>query len=99
MNTATARRVVPAAQPSGHVLNRDVQRLFERACEGGDLDAASDVLAMMDLWRARRVYDNELQRVADEVMLNRMRAELERLCRVRGVSPDAYLPRAAHGGR
>ena len=99
MNTATARRVVPDAQPSGHVLNRDVQRLFERACESGDLDAASEVLSMMELWRARRVYANELQRVADEVMLNRMRAELTQRCKANGVPPGDYVPRAAQGGR
>jgi hypothetical protein len=59
------------------VPNATVHQLFKNACESGDLDAAADVLALLESWQSRRTYATADQRQADLGYLLRMRTELE----------------------
>lgn len=59
------------------VPSTTVNHLFKSACESGDLDAAADVVALLETWHARRFYTSAEQRQADHGVLLRMRTELE----------------------
>jgi hypothetical protein len=74
-------RVRPATV---HRLDEGITELFDYACITGDLEAAADLLALMEKWHARRAYDDEEQRRPGSVQLKRMRAELERRHIMRG---------------
>lgn len=59
--------------------------IFERACAGNNLDAVGDVLAVLAQWHERRAAKYGRERRIDDRHLVAMRAELERLTKLRKV--------------
>jgi hypothetical protein len=53
--------------------------VFDRACETGNLDAAKDILAVLEKWAARRASKYGTERRMANNGIEAMRAELERL--------------------
>ena len=88
---------VVVEQPCGHPLDEEARELFNLACIAGDLEGATEVLAMLERWMARRTYANAAQRRQDKAHLLRMRGELERRHRMAGVR-IATRKRTAKGG-
>ena len=91
--SSVGERLARAAKPAGHPLDEEVRELFQCACAAGDLDAAADVLSLMERWLSRRDYGDDQQRRDDSEQLLRMRGELERRYIMKGVRPPA--PRIA----
>ena len=81
---ARLERVNP---PAMHRLDDGITELFNNACINNDLEAAADLIALSEKWRARRSYEDENQRRLDGVRLKRMHGELERRHIVRGTRP------------
>ena len=59
--------------------------VFERACSSNDLDAAADVLALLEKWHERRAAKYGRERRIDDRALEIARAELVRLTALRKV--------------
>jgi hypothetical protein len=57
--------------------------VFDRACVGNNLDAAADVLALLEKWHERRATKYGRERRIDDRDLEVMRAELQRLTTLR----------------
>lgn len=82
-----SERLARVTRPAGHPLDEEVRELFQCACTAGDLEAANDVLLMMERWMERRTYENEQQRKEETAHLLRMRGELERRYIMKGIRP------------
>jgi hypothetical protein len=74
-------RVRPATV---HRLDEGITELFDYACITSDLEAAADLVALMEKWHARRAYEDEEQRRPGGIQLKRMLGELERRLIMRG---------------
>jgi hypothetical protein len=74
-------------------LDEGITELFDHACISGELEAAGDLLALLQRWQSRRSYADEQQRRMAGVHLKRMSGELERRHIMRGTRF------ADHGGR
>jgi len=70
-------------------LDDDVEEVFNRACATNDLEAASDLLALLEKWHARRQANYGRERRITGVGLQRARKELERLNVLHGAKAAA----------
>src|ERR1019366_5532314 len=85
---ARLERVNP---PVTHRLDEGIADLFNHACIINDLEAATDLVALLEKWHARRSYGDEQQRRVGGVHLKRMHGELERRHIMRGTRyPSAH---------
>ena len=57
--------------------------IFERACAGNNLDAAAEILTVLETWHERRAAKYGRERRIDDRHLVVMRAELERVTALR----------------
>ncbi len=71
-----------------HRLDEGIAELFHTACIVNDLDAAADLVAVMEQWHTRRWYGDEQQQRAGAIHLKRMQGELERRHIMRGTRPE-----------
>jgi hypothetical protein len=78
-------RVNPA--PVGR-LDEGVKDLFEHACVAGDLDAAADLLALLEKWHARPCHGDEDRSPSRAVHVKRMQGELTRRHIAKGSRPS-----------
>jgi hypothetical protein len=76
-------------------LDDDVEEVFHRACATNDLEAATDLLLLLEKWHARRSasYGRE-RRISGENLL-RARKELDRLIILQGAPRAAPLDQMA----
>jgi hypothetical protein len=70
-------------------LDDDVEEVFARACATNDLEAAADLLTVLEKWHARRSASYGRERRISGASLERARKELERLCMLHGANPPA----------
>jgi hypothetical protein len=82
--TIPGARLERANPPVANRLIEGAADLFSHACVINDLDAAGDVVAMLEKWHARRSHGDEQQRRVAGIHLKRMQAELERRRIMRG---------------
>ncbi len=73
----------------GYPLDEGISELFEYACITRDLEAAGDLVVLMETWHARRRYKDSEQRRLVVIQLKRMRGELDRRHIMRGTRPTA----------
>jgi hypothetical protein len=79
-------RVLPRTE---HRLDDGILELFEYACITSDLDAAADLVTLMETWHGRRTYKDYEQRRHVVIQLKRMHGELDRRHIMRGARPAA----------
>jgi hypothetical protein len=60
-------------------LDDDAEDLFHKACMAKDLEAAADMLAVLEKWHARRSAAHGRDQRLDDTALQRARRELDRL--------------------
>jgi hypothetical protein len=82
--TVPGARLERANPPVTHRLVEGVAELFRDACLINDMDAAADLVVVLEKWHARRSYENEQQHRAAGMILKRMHGELERRHIMRG---------------
>jgi len=82
--TVPGARLERVNPPVTHRLDEGVADLFDHACIINELEAAADLVALLEKWHARRSYGDEQQRRAGAVHLKRMHGELERRHITRG---------------
>jgi len=70
-------------------LDDDVEEVFSRACATNDLEAAADLLALLEKWHERRQANYGRERRVAGVGLQRARKELERLSALHGAKTGA----------
>ena len=76
------------AQPGQlHHLDEGVAELFDYACLTGDLDSATDLVVLMEVWGPRHAEGDDQLRRATQARLKRMRAELMRCYVSKGIRP------------
>jgi hypothetical protein len=76
-------------------LDDDVEEVFSRACATNDLEAAADLLMLLEKWHARRSANYGRERRISGANLLRARKELERLSTIQGAKVEAPLARTA----
>src|SRR6266700_6252158 len=69
-------------------LDDDVEEVFNRACASNDLEAARDLLVLLEKWHARRSASYGRERRISGAALQRARKELERLGVLKSVNPQ-----------
>lgn len=79
-------RVTPRTE---HRLDEGINELFEYACITSDLEAAADLVQLMEKWHARRTYKDYEQRRLVIIQLKRMRGELDRRHITQGTRPPS----------
>jgi hypothetical protein len=79
-------RVTPRTE---HRLDEGICELFEYACITSDLEAAADLMALIEKWHVRRAYKDYEQRRLVIIQLKRMRGELDRRHIMQGTRPPA----------
>ena len=67
-------------------LDDDVEEVFNRACATNDLEAAADLLLLLEKWHARRSANYGRERRISGTNLTRARNELERLSTLKGAN-------------
>jgi hypothetical protein len=82
-------RLARVSQSLRRRLDDDVEDVFLRACATSDLEAAADLLTVLEKWHARRSSSYGRERRISGAALQRARKELDRLCVLRGVSTSA----------
>ena len=82
-------RLMQVNPPVTRRLDEGLRDVFNQACMDDDVEAAAELLGMMEKWHARRSYDDDQLRRADSTQLSRMRGELERRYVMKGVRPAA----------
>jgi hypothetical protein len=60
-------------------LDDDIEDVFSRACATNDLEAAADLLAVLEKWHARRSASYGRERRITGIALQHARRELDRL--------------------
>jgi hypothetical protein len=75
-------------------LDDDVEEVFSRACATNDLEAANDLLALLEKWHARRSASYGRERRISGASLQRARKELERLAALRTEAKEREVKRA-----
>jgi hypothetical protein len=78
-------------------LDDDVEEVFHRACASNDLEAAHDLLALLEKWHARRAASYGRERRIGGAALQRARKDLERLCALKGKAEVADATGSAVG--
>lgn len=81
------RRLARVNPPVLSRLDDGVIELFDQACITGELEAAADLLAVLEQWLGRRRYTDDAQRRMGGVHLKRMHGELDRRHIMRGTRP------------
>ena len=71
-----------------HRLDEDVMEAFTLACSLDELEAAADLMALMQRWQSRRVHADEQEKRFGRLHLRRMLGELERRHVMRGAKRD-----------
>jgi hypothetical protein len=74
---------------TGYPLDEGISELFEYACITSDLEAAGELVTLVEKWHARRRYKDYEQRRLVVIQLKRMRGELDRRHIMRGTRPTA----------
>jgi len=69
-------------------LDDDVEEVFHRACATNDLEAAADLLTLLEKWHVRRSASYGRERRISGASVQRARKELERLNLLHGASPQ-----------
>jgi hypothetical protein len=64
-------------------LDDDLEEVFNRALATNDLDAATDLLGLMEKWHARRSASYGRERRINSAALDRAKKDLERLIQLR----------------
>jgi hypothetical protein len=82
---ARLERVNPP--PPVRRLDEEIVELFNLACAANDLQAAVEILALIEKWHGRRSYADEQERRLAGMHLKRMHAELERRYLMKGLRP------------
>ena len=77
-------RIARVNQALKRRLDDDVEEVFNRACASNDLEAAQDLLVLLEKWHARRAASYGRERRISGAALNRARKELERLTTLKG---------------
>jgi hypothetical protein len=73
-------------------LDDEIEAVFNRACATNDLEAAADLLTLMEKWHARRPAGHGHERRTGGEHLRRVRKQLERVSGLRGaVVPAAEV--------
>jgi hypothetical protein len=70
-------------------LDDDLEAVFNRACATNDLEAAADLLAVMEKWHARRSASYGRERRINSAAIDRARKDLERLVVLHGSKTEA----------
>ena len=70
-------------------LDDDVEEVFNRACATNDLEAAGDLLALLEKWHVRRSASYGRERRISGANLARTRKELDRLMKLHGVAQES----------
>lgn len=78
---------VQAAPPPVPGLSDSLAVVFQRACQENRLDAAADLLSVLEIWAKRRPGRTPREREVEDIRLKRMRAELERRHVTQGTQP------------
>jgi hypothetical protein len=60
-------------------LDDDLEEVFNRACATNDLEAATDLLTLLEKWHARRAASYGRERRINSAALDRARKDLDRL--------------------
>jgi hypothetical protein len=76
-------------------LDDDVEEVFHRACATNDLEAAADLLALLEKWHMRRSASYGRERRISGASVQRARKELERLTILQGANPHGANPLGA----
>ena len=79
--------------PAPRRLDDEITEVFHHACLDNDLEAATEILALVETWHARRQYDKETERQRDKVHTRRMAGELERRHIAAGTRPRVAATR------
>jgi len=77
-------RLERARPPAVNKLDEGIAELFDYACITSDLEAAADLMALLEKWHEQRPYDDEEQRRTVGICLKRMHGELDRRHIMRG---------------
>jgi len=80
-------------------LDDDVEEVFHRACATNDLEAASDLLVLLEKWHARRSASYGRERRLSGASLQRARKELDRLCTLHGANSGGATGGATAGSK
>jgi hypothetical protein len=64
-------------------LDDDLEEVFNRALATNDLDAATDLLALMEKWHARRSASYGRERRINSAAIDRAKKDLERMIQLR----------------
>jgi hypothetical protein len=80
-------RLDRARPRSPHHLDEGIIELFEHACITSELEAAADLVALMEKWHSLRGYKDYEQKRIVAIQLKRMRGELDRRHIMRGTRP------------
>jgi len=78
-------------------LDDDVEEVFNRACATNDLEAATDLLVLLEKWHARRSASYGRERRISGASLLRARKELDRLNALKATAAEAAATKAATG--
>ena len=78
------KRLTRVNPPAVNRLDEGVMEVFTLACAASDLEAAADLLALVEKWQARRPDTDEAGKRLSSLRLRRMKGELERQYIVKG---------------
>ncbi len=81
------KRLVRAFETQWRQLDDDSATAFNSACAAGDLDAAADLLSLMEAWHAKRTYRDSAEQRLRGTLLMRLRCELDRQHLMKGTAP------------
>ena len=77
-------RLARVSQSLKRRLADDLEAVFNRACAAADLEAAADLLVVLEKWHARRSASYGRERRINSATLDRARKDLERLTVLHG---------------
>ena len=80
------KRLTRVNPPAANRLEEGIMEVFTLACAAGDLEAAADLLALVEKWQARRPPVDEAAKRTASLWTRRMRGELERQHTMKGSS-------------
>jgi hypothetical protein len=75
-------------------LDDDLEEVFNRALATNDLDAATDLLALMEKWHARRSASYGRERRINSAAIDRAKKDLERMIQLRNNKAAAAIVRS-----
>ena len=77
-------RLTRVNPPAANRLEEGLVEVFTLACAAHDLEAAADLMALMEKWQTRRPDTDEAGKRLSSLRLRRMKGELERQYIVKG---------------